>query len=141
MSGFLLGTSVLAELIKPRPRVNVSEWIDATDEGLLYLSVITLGELRRGVALSTQTRRRNRQEAWLMNDLRDRFQGRILDFDGDVAERWGLLSAQAQTQGIVISVLEGLLAATAMHYNLTLVTYGAGAWATVGISVFDPWSK
>ena len=141
MSGFLLGTSVLAELIKPRPRVNVSEWIDATDEGLLYLSVITLGELRRGVALSTQTRRRNRREAWLMNDLRDRFQGRILDFDGDVAERWGLLSAQAQTQGIVISVLEGLLAATAMHYNLTFVTYGAGALATVGISVFDPWSK
>jgi toxin FitB len=141
MSGFLLGTTVLAELLKPRPRVNVSEWIDATDEGLLYLSVITLGELRRGVALSVQTRRRSRREAWLMNDLRDRFQGRILDFDSDVAERWGLLSAQAQTQRIAIPVLDGLLAATALHHSLTFVTHGAESLATFGIGVFDPWGK
>jgi toxin FitB len=141
MSGFLLGTSVLVELIKPRPRANVSEWVDATDEALLYLSVITLGECRCGVALSSQARLRTRREAWLVNDLRDRFQGRILDFDDAVADRWGLISAQAQKQGVVIPVLEGLLAATALHHNLTFVTHGAESLSTVGIGVFDPWAR
>jgi predicted nucleic acid-binding protein len=141
MSGFLLGTSVLAELIKPRPNVNVSGWIDATDEGLLYLSAITLGEFRCGVAMSSQTRQRTRREAWLMNELRDRFQGRMLDVDGAVADRWGLISAQAQKQGIVIPVIDGLLAATALHHNLTFVTDGPEHLATFGLSIFDPWAN
>ena len=73
MSGFLLDTNVISELVKPRPEPRVTTWIEATDESLLYLSVLTLGEIRRGVAALPQARRRATLEAWLDKDLRTRF--------------------------------------------------------------------
>ena len=122
MSGFLLDTNVISELVKPRPEPGVVAWIEATDERLLHLSVLTLGEIRRGVAALPQTRRRATLEAWLETDLSSRFHGRILAIDSTVADRWGLLTAQAQKKGIVLPVIDGLLAATALQHNLTFVT-------------------
>jgi predicted nucleic acid-binding protein len=81
MSGFLLDTNVISELVKPRPEPSVTTWIEATDETLLHLSVLTLGEIRRSVVALPQARRRVRLEAWLETDLRFRFHGRILSVD------------------------------------------------------------
>jgi PIN domain len=81
VSGFLLDTNVISELVKPRPEKNVTEWIESTNESLLYLSVLTLGEIRRGIAALPQSRRRAILEGWLNNDLRSRFEGRILVID------------------------------------------------------------
>ncbi len=96
MSGFLLDTNVISELIKPKPERLVITWIEATDEALLHLSVLTLGEIRRGVASLPHARRRAMLEAWIATNLRTRFHGRLLRIDEEVADRWGWLTAQAQ---------------------------------------------
>ena len=126
MSGFLLDTNIISELVKPKPEANVTEWIENTDESLLYLSVLTLGEIRRGIASLPQSRRRATLEAWLDKDLRARFEGRILVIDQEVADRWGLLISAARNSGTVLPVIDGLLAATALEHNLTLVTRDTG---------------
>jgi len=78
VSGFLHDKNVISELVKPRPEAHVTTWIEGTDESLLYLSVLTLGEIRRGIAVLPQSRRRATLEAWLDKDLRARFEDRIL---------------------------------------------------------------
>ena len=141
MSGFLLDTNIISELVKPKPEANVTEWVENTDESLLYLSVLTLGEIRRGIAALPQSRRRATLEAWLDKDLRARFDGRILVIDQEVADRWGLLTAAARNSGIVLPVIDGLLAATALEHNLTLVTRDTGQIPSMGVAVFNPWEK
>ena len=141
MSGFLLDTNVISELIKPRPEANVTAWIEGTDESLLYLSVLTLGEIRRGIGALPQSRRRATLEAWLDKDLRARFEDRILIIDQEVADRWGLLTAAARNGGIVLPVIDGLLAATALEHNLTFVTRDTGQIPSMGVAVFNPWEK
>ena len=139
MSGFLLDTNIISELVKPRPDPYVVRWVDATDESLLYLSVLTLGEIRRGIASLMQSRPRATLQAWLDKDLRARFQQRILDIDEDVADRWGLLAAAARDNGMTLPVIDGLLAATALEHNLTLVTRDVGQIPSMGVTVFNPW--
>ena len=141
MSGFLLDTNIISELVKPKPDVNVTEWVENTDESLLHLSVLTLGEIRRGIASLPQSRRRATLEAWLDKDLRMRFEDRILPIDDEVADRWGLLTAAARNSGIVLPVIDGLLAATALEHNLTLVTRDTGQIPSMGVAVFNPWQK
>ena len=141
MSGFLLDTNIISELVKPKSETNVVEWIESTDESLLYLSVLTLGEIRRGIASLSQSRRRATLEAWLDKDLRARFEDRILAIDQEVADRWGLLTATARNRGIALPVIDGLLAATALEHNLTLVTRDTGQIPSLGVAVFNPWQK
>ena len=141
MSGFLLDTNVISELIKPLPETNVTTWIERIDESLLYLSVLTLGEIRRGIAVLPQSRRRVTLEAWLDKELRTRFEDRILAIDQEVADRWGLLTAAARSNGIVLPVIDGLLAATALEHNLTLVTRDTGQIPSMGVAVFNPWGN
>jgi predicted nucleic acid-binding protein len=141
VSGFLLDTNIISELVKPKPEANVTEWIENTDESRLYLSVLTLGEIRSGIAALPQSRRRATLEAWLDKNLRARFAGRILVIDQEVADRWGLLTAAARNSGIVLPVIDGLLAATALEHNLTLVTRNTGQIPSRGVAVFNPWQK
>jgi toxin FitB len=141
VSGFLLDTNIISELVKPKPEANVTEWVENTDESLLYLSVLTLGEIRRGIAALPQSRRRATLEAWLDKDLRARFDGRILVIDQEVADRWGLITAAARNSGTVLPVIDGLLAATALEHNLTLVTRDTGQIPSMGVAVFNPWEK
>jgi len=139
MSGFLLDTNCISELVRVRPEPRVMEWMEAADEGLLYLSVLTLGEIRKGLAALAQGRRRARLETWLEVDLRARFSDRVLPIDGDVADRWGLLAAQAKRKGIALPILDGLLAATALHYNLTVVSRNASDFTSSQVPVVNPW--
>ena len=139
MSGFLLDTNVISELVKPRPEPRVVSWIEGIDENLLYLSVLTLGEIRKGVAGLPQSARRTALEAWLDSDLRLRFSKRILSINEQVADRWGSIAGLAQKDRRSMPVIDGLLAATAIHHNLTLVTRNTGDTATTGVAVFNPW--
>jgi predicted nucleic acid-binding protein len=139
MSGFLLDTNLVSELIRVKPARRVLEWIEAADEGLLYLSVLTLGEIRKGVAGLAQGKRRTRLETWLEVDLQTRFSGRVLPIDVAVANRWGLLAAQAKTKGVSLPVIDGLLAATAIHYDLTVVSRNSSDFASVQVPVVNPW--
>lgn len=139
MSGFLLDTNVISELVRARPEPLVTSWIDATDETLLHVSVLTLGEIRKGVASLPEAARRVRLEAWLDRDLVMRFAGRILPIDMAVAERWGRIAGTAAARKSPLPVIDGLLAATALQHDLTLVTRDTTHVATTAVPVFNPW--
>lgn len=135
MSGFLLNTNVVSELVKPSPEPRVISWIQATEESLLFLSVLTIGEIRKGISSLPSGNKRALLESWLGNDLLMRFTNRILSIDFEIAERWGLLSAQSKGMPVV----DGLLAATALHHNLTFVTRNTSDVKLAGLGVFNPW--
>jgi predicted nucleic acid-binding protein len=139
VSGFLLDTNCLSELVRIKPEPRVVEWMEAADEGLLYLSVLTLGEIRKGLAGMSQGKRRARLEAWLEADLQARFSGRILSVDRRVADRWGFITAQAKNEGYSLPIVDGLLAATAVHYNLTVVSRNISDFRRAQVPVFNPW--
>lgn len=139
MSGFLLDTNVISELIKLRPEPGVAAWIEATGENLLHLSVLSLGEIRKGIIALPQASRRVVLEAWLETSLKPRFSGRILPIDEAVSDRWGLIAGKASANGIALPVIDGLLAATALHHNLTLVTRNVRDVTETGVAVFNPW--
>ena len=139
MSGFLLDTNVISELVKAKPEPKVTNWIDSVDENLLYLSVLTLGEIHKGIALLRDAPRRVALEAWLNSDLALRFAERILSIDGAVADRWGQLAADAAEARTPLPVIDGLLAATALHQNMTLVTRNTKDIVVTGVPVFNPW--
>jgi predicted nucleic acid-binding protein len=93
------------------------EWVDSADEAMLYLSVLTLGEIRKGLGALPLSTRRTRLEAWLEADLPTRFAGRIVAVDAAIADRWGSIAADARRTGKTMPVIDGLLAATALHHN------------------------
>jgi toxin FitB len=138
--GFLLDTNVISELMKPRPNRRVTEWIDATSEELLHLSVITIGEVRKGIDLLDDAEpKRAALQSWLDRDVRVRFSGRLLVFDDAVAERWGQLEALAKKRRLTLPTIDAQLAATALHHGLTFVTRNTADIAPTGVPVFNPW--
>ena len=139
MSGFLLDTNVVWELVKPMPDGNVRRWVDEADESILFLSVLTLGEIRKGIEGLGLGARRGRLESWLQVDLRFRFRDRILPIDVAIADRWGAISAMTAAKGKPLPVVDGLLAATALHHNLTLVTRNGSDVGGTGVSTLNPW--
>lgn len=139
MSGFLVDTNCISELVRVRAEPRVLEWFEAVDEGLLYLSVLTLGEIRKGAASLPQGKSRTRLESWLEIELRARFSRRILAIDDAVADRWGRLAAQAKSKGMSLAVIDGLLAATALQHNLTVVSRNASDFNNAQVPVLNPW--
>lgn len=139
MSGFLLDTNCISELVRPYPDPRVTKWIDAADETLLYLSVLTLGEIRKGIAGLAQGKRRTQLETWLEVELKTRFAGKILNIDIAIADRWGLIAAAAKIAGKPLDVTDGLLAATAIHYRLTIVSRNISDFAVTQVPVVNPW--
>jgi len=139
VSDFLLDTNVVSELVSPKPNDKVLRWIEQADESILFLSVLTLGEIRNGVERLRPGRRRGRLESWLLVDLPRRFQDRILPVTAAVADRWGTVSAIAAARGKPVPVVDGLLAATALHYNLALVTRNTSDVSGTGVLTRNPW--
>lgn len=140
MSGFLLDTNVISELVRPKPEPAVISWINAADESLLYLSVLTLGEIRKGIASVRAASRRAALENWYSGELLARFSGQILPIDESVADRWGRLTASAAARKHTLPVIDGLLAATAIDHNLTFVTRNTKDVSMLDVSLFNPWS-
>jgi toxin FitB len=138
--GYLLDTNVVSELMQPDPAPLVVRWVDATHPTSLYLSVLTLGELRTGAARLPPSRRRRELEAWIDDRLRPKFSDRILPVDQEVADRWGRLDGEAKRRGRPISILDELLAATALHFKLRLVTRDWKPLVGTGVDVLDPWA-
>ena len=139
MSGFLLDTNFVSEMVQMQPSARVVAWSDSADEELLFLSVLTLGEIRQGLASLPPSRKRTRLEAWLEVELRTRFAGRILPVDDAIADRWGYLSAEARRTGRPVPVVDVLLAATALEHNLTMVTRNVRDFSRLGVPVLNPW--
>jgi predicted nucleic acid-binding protein len=139
VTGFLLDANVVYELVKPKPDEKVRRWIEEADESILFLSVLTLGEIRNGVQRLRSGQRRGRLESWLQVDLPLRFQDRILPIGAAIADRWGRASAIAAARGKPVPVVDGLLAATAIHHNLTLATRNSADVSGTGVTTLNPW--
>jgi len=140
-SGYLLDTNVISELMKARPARSVADWIVSTPEELMHLSVITIGEIRKGIDLLDEDEpRRGALQSWLDHDLRVRFAGRLLSFDEWVAERWGQIEALAKRQRVTLPTIDAQLAATALHHGLTFVTRNTADVRLTGVPLFNPWS-
>ncbi|MBV8473784.1 MAG: type II toxin-antitoxin system VapC family toxin [Hyphomicrobiales bacterium] len=135
----LLDTNVLSEFRRPIPEPRVLEWLDSIDEDRTFISVASIAELRRGIALMDGGRRRSALAAWLAVDLPTRFSGRILPIDPIVAERWGDVMAQARLSGFALSAMDGFFAATALANDLVLATRNTKDFAPLGVPIFNPW--
>jgi len=137
----LLDTNVLSEVQRPVPEPKVLEWLDTVDEDRVFISVASIAELRRGVALMDAGRRRAALAAWLANDLPARFADRILPIDHAVAERWGDLMAQSRRSGVALSVMDAFFAATALAKDITLVTRNVRDLEAFGVLLLNPWDN
>ena len=135
---YLIDTCALSEFTKPKPAPSVDRWFAATPDDTTFVSVLTLGELEKGIHRLTSSRRRSSLERWL-SGLRDRFEGRILEVDEACALEWGRISARCEAAGKPIPVIDALLGATAIVHGLGIVTRNTSDIARAGAPIIDPW--
>ncbi|MCZ8131728.1 MAG: type II toxin-antitoxin system VapC family toxin [Steroidobacteraceae bacterium] len=134
---YLIDTNVVSELARPRPAPQVSHWFDTVADDALYLSVLSLGELRRGVELLPAGKRREQLRHWLERELPAWFGARLLPLDAAVADTWGRLQAKTRR---TLPAIDSLLAATALHHHLRLVTRNTKDFDHTGLDTLNPWS-
>jgi predicted nucleic acid-binding protein len=137
---FLLDTNVVSEWRKPRPNPGVVAFLAAQSEDQLFLSVVTLGELRRGVERLGAGRRRTLLDAWLLTELPSRFAGRLLGIDAAVADVWGRLTARRERAGRPMSAMDGWIAAIAEVHGLVLITRNVADFAHAVSQIVNPWA-
>ncbi|MDB5895949.1 MAG: VapC toxin family domain ribonuclease [Rhodoferax sp.] len=135
---YLVDTNVLSELRRKGPDASVVAWFTRRPPVTLYLSVLTLGEIRKGVEGVSDTARRQALTDWLETDLPLFFTGRVLDVDARVAARWGRLVANA---GRPLPAIDSLLAATALAHDLVLVTRNTKDFVDLPVQLFNPWAE
>ncbi len=137
--GFLLDTNAVSEWVKPRPNPGVIDWMEMADEDRIFISVISLAELRYGVERMAAGRRRSQLERWLQDELPLRFESRVLPVDNTVAEAWGRTVSRAEAAGRPIGAMDAFLAATAETHQLTLVTRNVSDFPLLK-AVLNPWT-
>jgi hypothetical protein len=137
--GYLLDTCVISELIRAEPSPKVMAWIDGQEEENLYLSVITLGEIEKGIAKLVEGRKKMQLQAWLADELMERFNSRIFGITTEVARCWGTMLGESEKQGRSIPVIDALIAATAITNDLIVVTRNTADMSGSGATLLDPW--
>ena len=135
---FLVDTCALSELVKPKPSSDVCDWFDAAPPEVLFVSVLTLGEIRKGVEKLEGGRRRAQIATWLETALPAWFEDRDLPVDAGVAEEWGRLAARLPRP---IPAIDSLIAATAIRHRLAIVTRNESDFATTGVDILNPWKN
>ena len=141
MSGLLLDTNIPSELNRPRPDPLVAEWLDQQDDNELFLSVVTLGEIRKGYTVLPHGKRRTFLEHWFESHLLPWFEGRILPVTHAIADKWGVLAGEAQLRGNPLNTADGLIAATALEHDLVVVTRNVKDFARLGVAIINPWEQ
>ena len=136
---YLLDTCVVSEFTKPKPERKVLDWLNTLAPDQTYLSVVTLGEIQMGISNLASSNRRTQLEQWLGTELLAQFAGRVLPLDSETLLVWGKMTAQLKQQGKPMSVMDSLIAATALHHNLALVTRNVSDFEQTNVSLFNPW--
>ena len=136
---YLLDTCVLSELIKPNPSQNVIKWISDIDERCLYISVLTIGEIHKGIEKLPESKKKENLHKWVKFDLKERFNNKILDIDIHVATTWGKIQAQSERAGQALPSIDGLIACTAIAHNLTVATRNIKDMKASGVTLINPW--
>jgi hypothetical protein len=137
---FLLDTNVVSEWVRPRPDPGVVAWLAEADEDRIFISVITLAELRYGIERMATGQRRRRLDEWLREELPLRFEGRVLPIDATIADTWGRLTALRETSGRPFGAADAYIAATAEARDLTLVTRNISDFERTVRAVVNPWT-
>lgn len=135
---YLVETCALSELVNRRPDPRVVDWFDAVPPEALFVSALTLGEIRKGVEKLPAGRRRERIGTWLEIELPDWFEDRILSIDAAVADEWGRLAAHSPR---TMPAVDALIAATALRHRLSIVTRNVADFAKSGVPVVNPWDR
>lgn len=138
---YLLDTCVISELVSTTPNPKVVQWIDSIDEEKLFLSVITIGEIKKGIEKLPSSKRKNALKKWLKDDLLVRFNGRLLPIDTKVVLVWGRLIASLEKQGCPMPAIDSLIAATALASELNLVTRNDSDFSHSGVALVNPWNE
>jgi len=139
MNGFLLDTNIPSEMTRPFPKPSVVQWLENAQDEQLYFSVISLGEILKGITTLPESQRRNQLQRWLDETLRPWLLNRILPVSEPVAERWGVLTGQCKLKGRPLKVEDGLIAATALEHGLTIVTRNTRDFEMLQVEVVNPW--
>ena len=137
---YLLDTCAISELVAKSPNPNVIDWIDSLDPDSVCLSVITIGEIRKGIEKLPDSRRKATLRTWLRDELLARFSGRILPINIDVVLTWGQLTGSLESEGKKMAAIDSLIAATALHANCSLVTRNETDFMHAGITIINPWT-
>jgi toxin FitB len=137
---FLLDTNTMSEWVKPRPNAGVIDWMDSVDEDQVFISVVSLAEVRYGIERLARGNRRRQLEEWLERELPLRFEGRLLPVDAAIADAWGRIVSRSEAAGRPIAVMDAFLAATAEVHRLTLVTRNVSHFSLLK-TVVNPWTE
>jgi predicted nucleic acid-binding protein len=136
---YLLDTCLISELVRKEPNPAVVSWLEGQDEQTLFLSVLNLGELQKGISKLADGAKRDELQAWVGLDLVERFTGRIIDIDLDTALCWGKIQGEAERAGEKLPVMDALIAATAEAHGLVVVTRNVRDMERCGARVCNPW--
>ena len=137
---YLLDTCVISELVKTSPNPIVLDWLNNTPSERLFLSVITIGEIRKGLTKLPDSKRKNKLTEWL-NTLLEDYQDRIYSIDLAVAENWGVMQGKAEKSGMPMSSMDSLIAAIAYTHNLVLVTRNTNDFKATNLPINNPWKN
>lgn len=138
---YLIDTCCISELVKSKPNPNVIKWFANQDEFSMFLSVITFGELRKGIEKLPNSRKKKELNRWVKEDLNYRFKNRVLNIDMEVVNKWGKLLAKAEHKGKPLPAIDALIAATAQVYDMSIVTRNTKDMENSGVEVINPWNN
>ncbi len=138
---YLLDTCVISEAIKPKPNRKVIAWLKKQNEENLYLSVLTFGEIEKGIEKSINHKRKNKLRLWVEDDLKKRFEGRVLQIDIQVASKWGEIQGKSEMAGKPLPTIDGLIAVSGLVNNCVVVTRNITDMQQSSVELYNPWEK
>jgi len=138
---YLLDTCLISELAKSKPDQKVVDWILSENETSFYISVLTFGELHKGVEKLPESKKKEELRIWIADELKNRFQNRVIGIDMRVSILWGKIQCFAEKNGKSMPVIDSLIAATGIAYDLTVVTRNVTDMEQSGVKLFIPWSE
>ncbi len=136
---YLLDTCLISELVKKEPNPAVIAWLDEQDEQMLFLSVLNLGELQKGISKLAEGTKKSELQTWVESDLVERFSGRVLELNLETSLQWGRFQGEAERLGEKLPVMDSLIAATAAAHGLVVVTRNARDMERCRVPVCNPW--
>lgn len=134
-----MDTCTISEMVAVQPNAQVLSWFEAQEEKALFLSVVTIAEIEKGIYQLPASRKRTSLETWLFDDLVPAFQGRILEINRRLMTAWAKMSADLKTKGIIRPSFDSLIEATALHHQLILVTRNVKNFQNSPVTIFNPW--
>lgn len=136
---YLLDTCLISELVRPAPNERVVQWVDACNEYELFLSVLTLGEIQKGIAKLASGKKKTALTSWLKDELEIRFAERMIPVSPDIALMWGSMLGDAENRGHALSAIDAFIAATAVVHDLVLVTRNISDFRGCSVEILNPW--